>query len=116
VVDRSRLTRKEWIEWGSRGVWKIPSVRANDDHEAKFPLELPLRLIRLLTAPGDLVLDPFVGSGTSGGAAVLSNREFIGIDILPEYVAMAQKALDRAGRELGLQSIQSVLWSSEVAE
>ncbi|MBU1150809.1 MAG: site-specific DNA-methyltransferase, partial [Proteobacteria bacterium] len=50
-VDRSRLTREEWINWGSRGVWNIPSVRVNDDHEAKFPLELPRRLIKLLTDP-----------------------------------------------------------------
>ena len=41
VVDRNRLTPEEWVEWGSRAVWNIPSVRANDDHEAKFPLELP---------------------------------------------------------------------------
>src|SRR5262249_31771434 len=48
-VNRRRLRRSEWAEWGSRAVWYLPSVRANDDHEAKFPLELPRRLIRLLT-------------------------------------------------------------------
>jgi DNA modification methylase len=41
TVDRSRLSPKEWAEWGSRGVWFFPSVRSNDDHEAKFPIELP---------------------------------------------------------------------------
>lgn len=94
-VNKNRLSREEWIRWGSRGVWDIPSVRINDNHEAKFPLELPLRLIRLLTEEGDLVIDPFVGSGTSGVAAVLSEREFIGIDILPEYVELARHSLKK---------------------
>ena len=65
TVDRGRLTPDEWRTWGSRAVWEIPSVRANDDHEAKFPLELPRRLVKLLTEPGDIVLDPFAGSGTT---------------------------------------------------
>src|SRR5207253_2368493 len=43
-IDRDRLTPGEWAAWGSRAVWQIPSVRANSDHEAKFPLELPRRL------------------------------------------------------------------------
>ena len=99
-VDRERLSRDEWKAWGSRAVWQIPSVRANDDHEAKFPLELPRRLIRLLTDPGDLVLDCFVGSGTSGVAAVLERRRFIGVDFQPRYVEMACKALDIAVHEM----------------
>ena len=61
-------------------MWQIPSVRANDVHEAMFPVELPRRLIRLLTDDGDTVLDPFMGSGTSGVAAVAAGRDFIGVD------------------------------------
>lgn len=95
-VDRERLDRAEWIEWGSRAVWFIPSVRANDNHEAKFPLELPQRIIRLLTDPEDLVLDCFVGSGTTGVAAANTGRRFIGIDIEPKYAEMAQRSLRRA--------------------
>ena len=41
TIDRSRLNRDEWSEWGSRAVWNIPSVRANIEHEAQFPIELP---------------------------------------------------------------------------
>lgn len=95
-VDRERLTKDEWKAWGSRGVWNIPSVRANDDHEAKFPTALPRRIIQLLTEPGDTVLDCFVGSGTSGVAALSEGRRFIGVDILEKYVKMARKALDVA--------------------
>ncbi|ACO45098.1 site-specific DNA-methyltransferase [Deinococcus deserti] len=91
VVDRRRLTGDEWKEWGSRGIWRFPSVRANDDHEAKFPLELPTRVIKLLTNPGDTVLDCFMGSGTTAVAATNLNRNFIGLELLPEYVALSRR-------------------------
>jgi len=95
-VDRARLAPAEWSEWGSRGVWTFPSVRVNGDHEAKFPIELPTRLIRLLTDPGELVLDPFMGSGTTGVAAVTHKRDFIGLELLPEYVSLANENCQRA--------------------
>jgi site-specific DNA-methyltransferase (adenine-specific) len=93
--DRERLSADEWRNWGSRGVWTFPSVRANDDHEAKFPLELPLRVIRLLTDPGELVLDCFMGSGTTALAAIQTGRQFIGIELQEKYVALARRAIDR---------------------
>ena len=92
-VDKSRLTKDEWTAWGSRAVWNIPSVRANDDHAAKFPVELPRRLIQLFTEPGDCVLDCFVGSGTSAVAAIREGRRFIGVDSVERYVDMSQQAL-----------------------
>jgi len=91
--DRQRLTAREWREWGSRGVWTFPSVRSNDDHEAKFPLELPSRVIRLLTDPGDIVLDCFMGSGTTGVAAVRTGRQYIGIEIEDEYALLARRRI-----------------------
>lgn len=100
VVDKDRLTKDEWKGWGSRAVWNIPSVRANDDHEAKFPLELPRRVIRLLSDPGDVVLDCFSGSGTSAVASILEGRQFLGVDSSPEYVKLAQKACDVAIHEV----------------
>lgn len=98
-VDKDRLTRDEWTAWGSRGVWHIPSVRANDDHEAKFPLELPRRIIQLLTDPGDLVIDCFVGSGTSATAAIRERRRFIGVDSSYKSVELAERALKSAIEE-----------------
>ncbi len=100
VVDKDRLTKDEWKAWGSRAVWNIPSVRANDDHEAKFPLELPRRIIRLLSSPGDTILDCFMGSGTSAVAAILEGRQFIGVEASPDYVALAKKACDVAIHEV----------------
>ena len=98
VVDRNRLTPEEWSAWGSRGVWRFPSVRANDEHEAQFPHELPSRLIRLLTDEGDLVLDPFVGSGTTAVAALKLGRRYIGIDSSAEYVELARRRVAEASR------------------
>lgn len=98
TIDRNRLSRAEWSEWGSRAVWRIPSVRANVDHEAQFPLELPRRVIRLLTAPGDLALDPFVGLGTTAIAAAEEGRRYLGIDAVPEFIARAQSRVAAAGR------------------
>lgn len=94
--DRARLTADEWRRWGSRGVWHIPSVRANDDHEAKYPEELPARVIRLLTDPGDVVLDCFIGSGTTAVAAVRERRQYIGIELLAPYVDLARRRVAAA--------------------
>jgi site-specific DNA-methyltransferase (adenine-specific) len=99
-VDRQRIRKEEWSEWGSRGVWYIPSVRANDTHEAKFPLELPRRLIRLLTDPNDIVLDCFVGSGTTAVAAILEGRRYLGIEKISKYVRLARAACAKADAPL----------------
>ncbi len=95
IVDRARLSQKEWRDWGYRAVWEFPSVRANDDHEAKFPVELPTRTIRLLTDPGDTVLDCFMGSGTTAVAAIQTGRRFIGIELEASSVALARTRIDR---------------------
>lgn len=101
--DRERLSSEEWRDWGSRGVWEFPSVRANDDHEAKFPLELPLRTIRLLTDPNEIVLDCFMGSGTTAIAAIQTNRQYIGIELEEKYVDLARAKI-KSGTQIRLIS------------
>lgn len=113
VVDRKRLSREEWSAWGSRAVWHIPSVRANNDHEAKFPIELPRRLIRLLSAPNDIVLDPFMGSGTTALAAIETGRRYIGMELLPKYYALAKENISRATPTLGIQEAGTAAPSSD---
>ena len=66
-------------------------MRINVDHEAKFPVELPLRVIRLLTDPGDTVLDCFMGRGTTAVASVKASRNFIGIELEPKSVELARR-------------------------
>lgn len=111
TVDRARLTPDEWKDWGARGVWNFPSVRVNDDHEAKFPIELPRRLIRLLTDPDDIVLDCFMGSGTSAVAAAREERRFIGIEMEKKYVALAQQHLRKV--QLNLSDVHLTLRASK---
>ena len=92
-VDRKRLTHKEWSEWGSRGVWQFPSVRAHTSHESDFPIELPRRMVRLLSDPNELILDCFVGTGTTALAAIEEGRQYLGFDLSPEYVSLAKNRL-----------------------
>jgi site-specific DNA-methyltransferase (adenine-specific) len=93
-IDRNKLSKDEWSEWGSRAVWEIRSVRSNDDHEAKFPLELPRRVIKLLSFEDDVVLDPFIGSGTTAVAAIEEGRNYIGIDKEEKYAKMARSSCE----------------------
>lgn len=95
-VNRDRLTAEEWKEWGYRQVWDIPSVRANNIHPAMFPLELASRVIKLYTNPGDIVLDPFIGSGTTAIAAIECNRHFIGFEMMQKYADIARGNILRA--------------------
>ena len=96
VVNRERLDAGEWAEWGSRAVWNIPSVRSNSAHESQFPLELPRRMIKLLTEPDDLVLDCFVGSGTTALAAIELGRRYMGFDINPDSVRLTKQRIQEA--------------------
>lgn len=91
IINRTKLSDKEWREWGSRGGWYIRSVRANDCHEAMFPLELAERIIKLYSSEGDIILDPFMGSGTSAIASVNTDRNFIGIEKEKKYTDLANK-------------------------
>lgn len=96
VVNRERLSSEEWKEWGYRQVWDIPSVRVNDVHPAMFPLELAKRVIRLYTDADDIVLDPFLGSGTTAIAALQTGRRFIGIEKQREYAKLAKRNVKNA--------------------
>jgi site-specific DNA-methyltransferase (cytosine-N4-specific) len=70
-------------------VWSISSERSRQAHFATFPPELPERCILAGCKPGGLVLDPFSGSGTTGLAAIRNGREYVGIDLNPEYLDLS---------------------------
>lgn len=76
-------------------VLHMASETGNKGHSATFPLGVPAWFIRLFTKEGDLVLDPFVGSGTSTAAAHFLRRNYLGIDVVPEYIDAAEKLLKK---------------------
>lgn len=74
-------------------VLHLATESSNRKHSAAFPIELPRWFIRLFTQEGDLILDPFLGSGTTALAAQSLQRHYLGIELLAEYVAIAEQAL-----------------------
>lgn len=87
------LTAKEWLK-GQLGVWKFNyegrDVRNKKIHPATFPISLATKVIRLFTHEGELVLDPFVGSGTTLVAAQDTNRNAVGFDLQERYIEVSE--------------------------
>jgi site-specific DNA-methyltransferase (adenine-specific) len=90
--EKSRLTKEQRSRW-FRGYWEL-SPETQDDHLAKFPVELPHRLIKMYTFHGETVIDPFLGSGTTTLAAQKNGRDSIGIELNPDYVPLIRDKLD----------------------
>lgn len=87
------IERQEFME-STLDVWKIrPESARKVGHPAPFPVELPARLIRLNTYKGDVVLDPFLGSGSTAVAAAQNGRSFVGFDTDADYVRLAAQRL-----------------------
>lgn len=80
-----------------RSVWSIPNTPQREKIYGKHPTQKPLalleRIILACTKPGDLVLDPFLGSGTTGVAAVSQGRTFVGFETNSEYSKLARKRI-----------------------
>ncbi len=90
------IAKSDFMAW-TTDVWDIPTESAiRVGHPAPFPVELPQRLIELYTYRGDLVLDPFMGSGSTAVAAVNTHRNFAGYDTDPAYVTAATERADQA--------------------
>lgn len=80
-------------------IWEMPPERASRvGHPAPFPVALPHRLIELYTYEGDLILDPFIGSGTTAVAAVETGRHYVGFDTDPDYLALAEERIAGVSR------------------
>lgn len=85
------ITNDEFMEL-TKSIWEFPSVSARKvGHPAPFPEELPRRLIQLYTLKGDIILDPFMGSGQTAIAAVKSGRHYVGYEVDKEYCELAKK-------------------------
>ena len=87
------IEKQEFIDW-TKSIWSFPTASAKKiGHPAPFPVELPRRCIEFFTFQGDVVLDPFMGSGSTAIAAAKSSRSYICYDINDEYITLAEQRL-----------------------
>jgi len=94
------LSGEEFLEY-TKSIWKFSTVNAKSiGHPAPFPIELPWRLIQLYSFEGDIVLDPFMGSGQTAIAALRAGRKFIGYDNKTDYVELTNKRLDQVSNDI----------------
>ena len=84
-----RLTKQERKNWGYSGIWEMTTVHAQKNHPAMFPVELPWRCIKMHSDRGDIVLEPFSGSGTTIIACEQLERVCYAMEREPEYVDLA---------------------------
>jgi len=90
---RSTITRDEFLEF-TKSVWRFDAERAKAvGHPAPFPVELPYRCIQLYTFEGDVVLDPFIGSGQTAIAAIKAGRHFVGYEVDRDYVRLSERRI-----------------------
>jgi site-specific DNA-methyltransferase (adenine-specific) len=95
-IGEDTISREEFLD-ATVSVWSIPPASARRiGHPAPFPVGLPRRLIELYTFKGDLVLDPFIGSGSTAVAAVESGRHFVGYDVEEAYLEIARSRIAAA--------------------
>jgi DNA modification methylase len=91
----STITGEQFLEY-TKSVWTFPAESARKiGHPAPFPIELPYRLIQLYSFQNDVVLDPFIGSGQTAIAALRADRYFIGYELNPEYVNLANARIKK---------------------
>lgn len=98
---KSDISKEEFIAW-TNGVWNFRGESKNKiGHPTPFPVELPMRCIKLFSFVGDTVLDPFLGSGTTLIACVDTRRTGIGVEINKSYCELAKKRLEKHGSGIG---------------
>lgn len=102
VSDRKgTISRDEFLEF-TKSVWNFQSVSARKiGHPAPFPVELPYRMIQLYTFAGEVILDPFMGSGQTAIAAMKTDRHFIGYEIDETYIELAENRVSEYALESG---------------
>jgi DNA modification methylase len=100
IKEASKLSMREWSSWCFNSIWDIPpKIKINArganilGHIAPFPEEIPYRLIRLFTFVGDVVVDPFLGSGTTLQVCRITKRRGIGFEIVKDYEDLIKKRI-----------------------
>jgi len=91
--ESSRIALHDWSET-SKDIWSF-SGESSKHHPAVFPVELPKRALRCWSFVGDTVLDPFMGSGTTGVACAMEGRHFIGVELDAGYFDIAKRRIEQ---------------------
>lgn len=100
LPSTATISRDEFME-ATTDLWEIsPESATKVGHPAPFPVELPKRLIELYTYQNDVVLDPFVGSGSAAIAALRTRRHYIGFDTDAGYVETAERRITEAAKQM----------------
>jgi site-specific DNA-methyltransferase (adenine-specific) len=95
-LNENNITKEEFIEW-TKSIWTINAESARKiGHPAPFPEELPRRLIKLYSFTNDIILDPFIGSGTTAVVSIKEKRHFVGYEINREYIDLSYKRITGA--------------------
>ena len=102
IKEKSKLTTKEWSQY-FQGHWNFNGEK-QINHIAMFPLELPLRLIKMFSFVGDIILDPFLGSGTTMKAAIKLNRNSVGYEINKDFLPIIKEKIGYNNKELFLKT------------
>ena len=90
-IKQNTISKEDFLEW-TKSIWTFNAESAKrTGHPAPFPVELPYRLIQLYSFTTDIVLDPFMGSGTTAIAALKSNRNYVGFEINPRYIELIKQ-------------------------
>jgi len=96
------ITKEQFMEW-TKSIWYFnPESAKKLKHAAPFPVELPYRLIQLYSFKNDIILDPFIGSGTTAVAALNSERYYIGYEINEDYVRLAERRIEPYKKQIKL--------------
>jgi len=90
-LKQNTISKEDFMEW-TKSIWTFNAESARKiGHPAPFPIDLPYRLIQLYSFTTDIVLDPFMGSGTTAIAALKSNRNYVGFEISEEYITLTKQ-------------------------
>lgn len=104
-IKNNTISKDQFIEW-TKSVWTMNAESAKRiGHPAPFPEELPYRLVQLYSFTNDIIIDPFMGSGTTAVAALKSNRFYVGYEVNADYIKLSNKRLAELKAQMQLKKL-----------
>lgn len=104
-VKQDTISKEEFMEW-TKSIWTFNAESARRvGHPAPFPIDLPHRLIQLYSFTTDIILDPFMGSGTTALTALKNNRNYIGFEISEEYIKLIKSRTQQNHLDINMKTL-----------